>query len=472
MRDLRRKAISVLQHAGLDTADAESSVRWMLEALDNSRFHGDWKATFLQWVDRRATREPVQYILGSWPFYPLPVELVVRAPILIPRPETEELVDRIISHFQATPPMRLVDFGSGSGAIVVSLLHAFQTAKGVAVDPNEAAISLTEENAIRCQVRERLSLHHCTAKDFGLEWDSDGDRFDLIVSNPPYIPSNEIQELQADVRDFEDHGALDGGADGLDVVSEVLTTAKMIGKKGTRVYFEVHHTHPSVFEEGGSAPPHLQTALEGFQLVCTVRDVYGQPRFVELQLQEPGPDRQNFKNPAKSGASYGGHMAMTPKARFVKALTNFVPVKELTAWNEDAGSMRVCCAPLPNDLKHLNAPRDCRTIQAMARSRTIIPALACLLAVVFFGNAFVSAPRSDAALRGAQAMTAGAAAAAAPQMAMAMDNMDVDMGSSLNMSATIEALMLGIVLGTVPITVLGLFVSAWLQFKKGPTLGI
>ena len=238
---------------GLDTADAESSVRWMLEALEkDSRFHGDWKATFLQWVDRRATREPVQYILGSWPFYPLPVELVVRAPILIPRPETEELVDRIISHFQATPPMRLVDFGSGSGAIVVSLLHAFPTAKGVAVDPNEAAISLTEENAIRCQVRERLFLHHCTAKDFGLEWDSDGDRFDLIVSNPPYIPSNEIQELQADVRDFEDHGALDGGADGLDVVSEVLTTAKMIGKKGTRVYFEVHHTHPSVFEEGGS----------------------------------------------------------------------------------------------------------------------------------------------------------------------------------------------------------------------------
>lgn len=105
------------------------------------------------------------------------------------------------------------------------------------------------------------------------------------------------------------------------------------------------------------------------------------------------------------------------------------------------------------------------------RSRTILPALACLLACVFFGNAFVSAPRSDAALRGAQAMTFGAAAAAAPQMAMA-ENLDLDMGSSLNVSATVEALMLGIVLGTVPITVLGLFVSAWLQFKKGPTLGI
>mmetsp|Transcript_5288 Transcript_5288/g.6096 ORF Transcript_5288/g.6096 Transcript_5288/m.6096 type:complete len:119 (+) Transcript_5288:3-359(+) len=108
--------------------------------------------------------------------------------------------------------------------------------------------------------------------------------------------------------------------------------------------------------------------------------------------------------------------------------------------------------------------------QVMAmRSRTILPALACLVAFAFFGSAFVSAPRSDAALRGAQAVTFGAAAAAVPQMAQAVD---VDVGSSLNISAPLEALPIGIVLGTVPITVLGLFVSAWLQFKKGPTLGI
>ena len=106
--------------------------------------------------------------------------------------------------------------------------------------------------------------------------------------------------------------------------------------------------------------------------------------------------------------------------------------------------------------------------------RSRIPAVAlCLVAFVALQNAFVAAPRqSNAALRGVQ-VTAGLVGAL-PQMAnaMDMDTMDVDMGSSLNMSATIEALMLGIVLGTVPITVLGLFVSAWLQFKKGPTLGI
>lgn len=94
-----------------------------------------------------------------------------------------------------------------------------------------------------------------------------------------------------------------------------------------------------------------------------------------------------------------------------------------------------------------------------------------LLAFLFIGNAFVAAPRQSDSLRGAQMITAGAAAGALPQVAMAMDNLDMD-SSSLNLAAPLETVMLGIVLGTVPITVFGLLVSAWLQFKKGPTLGI
>ncbi|CAJ1354952.1 unnamed protein product [Effrenium voratum] len=108
----------------------------------------------------------------------------------------------------------------------------------------------------------------------------------------------------------------------------------------------------------------------------------------------------------------------------------------------------------------------------MARSRSVATAIVFgLVGCVFLGSTFVSAP-SEPVARGAQALTAGAVAGALPQMAMAAPDMDVDMGSTLNLSATVEALMLGIVLGTVPITMLGLFVSAWLQFKKGPTLGI
>ena len=235
----------VATFSGLDEGEATSSVRWMLEALELRR-SDEWSKTLMEWVQRRAKKEPVQYILGSWPFYPLPKELVLRAPVLIPRPETEELVNRIIDQLQKMPPRHIVDFGSGSGAIIVSLLHSFRDAHGVAVDPNPEAIALTEENALRCGVRDRLRLFHGTAKDFGEELVAR--KYDLIVSNPPYIPSREIPELQPDVRDFEDHKALDGGYDGLDVVIEILNTARVIGEPGARLYFELHHTHPEVFE--------------------------------------------------------------------------------------------------------------------------------------------------------------------------------------------------------------------------------
>ncbi|CAK8999560.1 MTRF1L release factor glutamine methyltransferase (HemK methyltransferase family member 1) (M.HsaHemKP) [Durusdinium trenchii] len=158
-----------------------------------------------------------------------------------------------------------------------------QPATGMAVDPAEAAIALTSENALRCGVKERLSLFHGTAKEFAEAWS--GDDFDLIVSNPPYIPSLEIPNLQPDVRDFEDHGALDGGQDGLVVVAEVLQTARAVGEVGARIFLEVHHTHPSVFEAlEERAAPSLLAALEGLRLVQTVHDAYGQPRFVVLEV--------------------------------------------------------------------------------------------------------------------------------------------------------------------------------------------
>ena len=196
-------------------------------------------------MQRRAKGEPVQYILGSWPFHPLPIELLVRPPVLIPRPETEELVDRIIKHYGNCHPRRLVDFGSGSGAIVLSLLHAFPMATAVAVDPSEDAVALTRANAERCGVENRLEVRHASSKD----WASTCSKaFDLIVSNPPYIPSHEIPGLQVDVREFEDHGALDGGSDGLSVITEVLCSARQVGLPGARIYLEVHHTHPALFE--------------------------------------------------------------------------------------------------------------------------------------------------------------------------------------------------------------------------------
>merc|ERR1712232_1032096 len=97
----------------------------------------NWRAVLADGVSRRAQREPVQYIVGTWPFHPLPKELVLRPPVLIPRPETEELVDRICRIFEGDrcEGRRFVDVGSGSGAIVVALLYAFPSWTAVAVEP-------------------------------------------------------------------------------------------------------------------------------------------------------------------------------------------------------------------------------------------------------------------------------------------------------------------------------------------------
>ncbi|CAK0905161.1 unnamed protein product, partial [Prorocentrum cordatum] len=127
----------------------------------------------------------------------------------------------------------------------------FPSATAVAVEPGEAAAELTEENARRNGVMGRLEIARLTAAEWAEEA-AEAD-FDLIVSNPPYIPSSELPGLQPEVRDFEDAAALDGGEDGLDVVRQVLRCARRAGAPGARVYLEVHHTHPAVFERAAGS---------------------------------------------------------------------------------------------------------------------------------------------------------------------------------------------------------------------------
>ncbi|CAE8627655.1 unnamed protein product [Polarella glacialis] len=328
MRTQVAGAVRRLVAAGLDEVEAAASVRWLVDALrrrgylatSEKLYRGSggskdgpstpWQVKLQEWVERRAQREPVQYILGSWPFYPLKEELVLRPPVLIPRPETEELVDLIRQSFAGTDgPHRVVDFGSGSGAIVLAMLHYFPSARAIAVEPFPVAADLTMHNAERLGFAARLELANCRAGQLA-SWisqhSSNQSAFDLIVSNPPYIPSAELPDLQPEVQVFEDHGALDGGEDGLDIVIEVLECAKITGAPGVRIMLEVHHTHPPLFETasavietggetrdatstGGAAMTpsilRLVHAMHGLRFVRAIQDMFGQPRFVELQVK-------------------------------------------------------------------------------------------------------------------------------------------------------------------------------------------
>jgi len=178
----------------------------------------DELARFKELIRRRLRREPVAYILGKREFWSLPFR--VTPDVLIPRPETETLVTEALKIL--TPAegkgFRILEIGTGSGAISIALARELPAAKVVATDLSPKALAIAEENALRSGVRERIQFLPGNLFDPVQK----GEAFDLIVTNPPYIPRGEIPSLLPEVRDYEPKVALDGGKDGLDFFRRVL----------------------------------------------------------------------------------------------------------------------------------------------------------------------------------------------------------------------------------------------------------
>ena len=170
---------------------------------------------------RRAAGEPVARILGHREFWGLPFE--VNAATLVPRPDTETLVEVVLAELRGRHDARITicDLGTGSGAIPIALLCELPEPQAVAVDISEAALAVARRNAAKLGVAGRICFR---PGNFAEEPQG---RFDVVVSNPPYVPSNVIASLERDVRDFEPLIALDGGADGLEAYRTIL--ARMPG---------------------------------------------------------------------------------------------------------------------------------------------------------------------------------------------------------------------------------------------------
>jgi len=177
-------------------------------------------------LKRRASHEPFQYISGVQEFYGL--EFEVTPEVLIPRPETEILVEAAISEFRDAKEVRFCEIGVGSGCISISILANLPLAAAIGVDVSRTALNVARQNAGKHGVAERLGL---------LESDVfqtvDTADFDLIVSNPPYVPDTDVETLQHEVRSFEPRSALEGGADGLDIVRRIVEDSpKFLRQKG------------------------------------------------------------------------------------------------------------------------------------------------------------------------------------------------------------------------------------------------
>ena len=184
---------------------------------------------------RRLTGEPVAYLVGEWEFYGL--TLTVNPHVLIPRPDTELLVDRAVDLAEeAGPGARVLDLCTGSGCIGLAVAARVPGARAVLLDASPEALSVAKENIRRNQLGARVTAVLGDAKEAPdpALWD-----FDVITCNPPYIPTEVIPSLEASVRDYEPHLALDGGADGLDFYRCIAPLWKESLRIGGSLLFEV-----------------------------------------------------------------------------------------------------------------------------------------------------------------------------------------------------------------------------------------
>jgi release factor glutamine methyltransferase len=175
-------------------------------------------ATLDALVARRAAREPLAHIIGRKGFWTL--DLIVSPAVLTPRPDTETLVDLVVKARAGWPKQRVLDLGAGSGAIILALLSSWDDAEGVAIDASTDALEIARENAARIGLSERCAFVHADWTG-PLALDARPGLFDVIVSNPPYIASAEIDGLEPEVVRHEPRLALDGGADGLDAYRQI-----------------------------------------------------------------------------------------------------------------------------------------------------------------------------------------------------------------------------------------------------------
>lgn len=183
-------------------------------------------------VARREAGEPVAYILGSREFYGL--DFAVSPAVLIPRPETEHIVEEVERLFPKDRPLRFADLGTGSGILAVTIATLFPQARGTAVDISEAALEVAETNARTHGVAERLDFQLLDFTKQTVEGE-----FDLVVSNPPYVTEAEFTAASREVTGFEPTGALVSGPDGLDHIRAMLPRVVTMLKHGGRLFMEI-----------------------------------------------------------------------------------------------------------------------------------------------------------------------------------------------------------------------------------------
>ncbi|MBB3017133.1 release factor glutamine methyltransferase [Microvirga lupini] len=273
LRELRR----TLTEAGFETAALDARLL-LLEALGISAtdlitspdtpLTAEQSDTLAAFTNRRLAHEPVARIVGEREFWGLPFRLSPET--LVPRPDTETLIETALALLpDRQAPLRIVDFGTGSGCILVALLHELPNAIGLGVDLSFGAVVTARANAVGNRVGNRC--HFALSR-----WaDAVSGPFDLIVSNPPYIASGVIPTLDEEVREHDPRLALDGGPDGLEPYRILLGEAERLLAAGGLLVVEIGYDQAEALSS--------LAALHGLEILKIASDLSGNPRCIAMK---------------------------------------------------------------------------------------------------------------------------------------------------------------------------------------------
>ena len=273
LKDVLRAAIMRLEDSRVGSPRLNAEVLLMhtlgcdrayLYAHPERELTEDEMTRYDEHLSERGRGVPSQYITGHQEFYGL--DFIVGPGVLIPRPETEHLVEEVLDITNHIPPgPHIVDVGTGSGAIAIVIAHELPDAYVYATDISEEALEIARANATRLQVDDDIEFRQADL----LEGYAD-EKFDIVVSNPPYVGESEHDKVQLEVRKFEPHMAVFGGHEGMDIYRRLIPQALRVLRPGRWLAMEI----------GYSQEAQVTALLEGWQEVRSVPDLQGIPRVV------------------------------------------------------------------------------------------------------------------------------------------------------------------------------------------------
>ena len=237
--------------------------KFIILNLDKSLDYTNYKK-FKNLISQRLTRKPIAYLVGKKDFWKY--EFYIFDGTLIPRPETELIIEEVLRIFKYKDKINILEIGIGSGCILLSILKEKENFKGVGIDISKKCVELSKINALKLDIHNRVKFFKTDVDNFFY------DKYDLIISNPPYIKNHDLKYLEIDVAKFEPRLALDGGIDGLSKIIKFVDKSSHLLKKGGKLILEIN------FNQGNKVKKILEK--KGFYINKVLKDLEKKDRCI------------------------------------------------------------------------------------------------------------------------------------------------------------------------------------------------